>query len=386
MLGAGPPAQGDAKARGVRVLIAGGGTAGHVFPAIALAQRLAEAHGADVRFVGTERGLESRLVLQAGFAFTAVEARPFVGKPSWQAVAAPAVAIRSVRQCRPLAEEADVVVGMGGYVSVPTILAAARTRSPVVLHEQNAVPGMANRTLARIARVVALSFAESVRQFARSIRGRTVVTGNPVRETVAAVRENREALRKEAWRDLGLEEGRRTIVVFGGSQGALHVNEAALGAVRILEGRGDLQVLLLTGPAHLDSVERRLPRGRGILVRALAFLDRMDLALAAADLVVARSGATTIAEVTCCRLPSVLIPYPHHRDRQQELNARAVQRAGGASLLLDEDMTPRALADRILWLVDDEGRLREMAEHAAAWARPDAAEALAKVVQEAGAR
>jgi len=365
----------------VNVLIAGGGTAGHVFPALAVARRLAEG-GAEVRFAGTERGQEARLVPAAGFPFTPVEARPFVRKVSLRAAAAPWAALRSVGQCRPLVDWADVVLGMGGYVSVPASLAAIRSRRRLVLHEQNAVPGLANRTLARAARTVALSFGEAAKLLPK--RARTVVTGNPVRDEIVAVQADREALAKKARAELELEEGRTTVVVFGGSQGALHVNRAAADAFGILRGRGDLQVVVLTGPAHIDHVRRRLLVGGDLLVRALPFLDRMELAYAVADLVVARAGATTVAEVTVCGLPSLLVPYPYATARHQEANARVLQRAGAATVVMDDALSGPVLAARIGELASDLGRLRAMAERAAAWGRPDAARALATVVEDAG--
>ena len=189
----------------MRVLVAGGGTAGHVFPAIALAHELASA-GHEVRFAGTSAGQEGRLVREAGFELAIVEARPLERAFSLRALTAPVAAVRSVKACRPLVEAAEVVVGMGGYVSVPVVLAALRSRRPVVLHEQNAVPGLANRTFARPARAVALAFAEARRALPR--RARTVLTGNPVRADILAVAADRERLAKEARTGLRSEERR----------------------------------------------------------------------------------------------------------------------------------------------------------------------------------
>ncbi len=366
----------------MRVLIAGGGTAGHVFPALALARRLRDDRGADVRFAGTVTGQEASLVPEAGFQFTAVEARPLVRKVSLQALTAPAVALRSVGRCRPLVEDTDVVVGMGGYVSVPVALAAIRARRPLVLHEQNAVPGLANRTLARQARAVALSFAEVARMMPRRVR--TVVTGNPVRDEIVAVRANREALAKEARVELDLDENRTTVLVFGGSQGALQVNRATVDALRHLHDRWDLQLVLLTGPTHGDAISRALEHDGGLLVRALRFLDRMDLAYAVADVVVSRAGATTCAEITACGLPSLLVPYPYATGRHQEANARSLQRAGAAAIVMDDALSGPLLAARLTDLLDHRDRLVRMAERSAAWGSPGAAIALADVVEEAG--
>jgi UDP-N-acetylglucosamine--N-acetylmuramyl-(pentapeptide) pyrophosphoryl-undecaprenol N-acetylglucosamine transferase len=278
---------------------------------------------------------------------------------------------------------ADVVVGMGGYVSGPVVLAALRAGRPVVVHEQNAVPGLANRLFSRRARATALSFAEAAGRLPR--RARTVVTGNPVRDQVVRVNEDREALRKEALAELDLDPDRRTVLIFGGSQGALHLDRAAVGACRLLAGRNDLQLVLLTGEPHFREVRTALPSGTPLRIRALPFLDRMELAYAVADLVVARAGATSIAEITACGLPSLLIPYPHATGRHQEANARAIQRAGGASLLLDDRLSDASLAERVVNLIDHRERLEAMAERSRAWGRPDAAEALAAVVLGAAA-
>lgn len=365
----------------MRVLIAGGGTAGHVSPALALGRQLA-AGGDDVRFVGTATGLEARLVPAAGFSLALVEARPFVRAISPRALAAPVAAIRSIAQCRALVESADVTVGMGGYVSLPVGLAAIRSRRPLVLHEQNAVPGLANRVLARRARLVALSFVDAARRFPRSAR--SVVTGNPVREAILRVREDRAAIRKEAIAELDLDETRRTVAVFGGSQGALHVNEAMVDAVRRLGDRSDLQVLFQTGAAHLDHVARLLPSGGPLLIRPVGFLESMELAYALADLAVARAGANTVAELAVCGVPAILVPYPYATGRHQEANARALQRAGAARILLDDAIDGETLAAAITDLLEDPNRLARMSEAALTWARPDAAASLAALVRDAG--
>jgi len=362
----------------VKVTIAGGGTAGHVFPALAVGRELAE-RGVDVDFVGTAAGPEGRFVRDAGFPFREAEAVAVAGRGPLHKAAVPWRLYRAINSCLPLVESSDVVVGMGGYVSVPAVAAAVRLRRPVVLHEQNSVPGLANRWLARPARVVAVSFAETARSFPRRVR--TEVTGNPVREEIAAVRDQRAILAKEALRELDLEEGRRTLLIFGGSQGARRINAAAAGAIARLRDRSDLQIVFAAGQKNLDDVRAALPATDGLIVRLFPFLERMDLALAAADLAVCRSGATTVAEITCCGVPAVLVPYPHHKDRQQELNARILQRDGAAVMLSDEDLTAEVLASRVTDLLADEKRLQTMGARAELLGRPDAAAALAGLIE-----
>jgi len=361
-----------------RVIVAAGGTGGHLFPGLALASALAE-RGRDVAFVGTERGLESRVVPEAGFEFHAVPLEPFARKASPEAFRGPVAALRAVGRCRDVVRGAGAVLGMGGYVSVPTVIAARRERVPVVLHEQNAVAGLANRSLSHVSSAVALGFADADRSFPRQ---RVVVTGNPVRDSVLRVRDDRASLIEAARAAFGLEPGRRTIVVFGGSQGAAHVNEATIGATRILSGRTDLQMVLLTGQSHLESSRHDLPAGGPLIVRAVGFLDRMELVYAVADLVVSRAGASSVAEITVCGLPALFVPYPHAIAGEQEANARAVQRAGGASILMDDELTADSLAERILALVDHEQRLQSMCTRSAAFGTPDATKRLIDVIEE----
>jgi len=359
----------------MRFVVAAGGTAGHVYPGLARARALAD-EGHEVSFVGTKDHLEARLVPASGFGFHAVRARPFVRKVSLAAARAPFVALRTVGECRPLVRGADAVVGMGGYVSVPVVLAARRERVPIVLHEQNAVPGLANRLLSRLAGAVALSFGDAARFFPKAAS--LTVTGNPVRDAILRVPEDRQILAKEGREELELEDGRRTVVVFGGSQGALHVDRAAIGASRLMATRRDLQMVIITGPAHLEAIARAAPAADAPLrVRLFDYLERMDLAYACADLVVARAGATTVAEISVCGLPALLVPYPYATARHQEANARALQRSGGASIMLDEQLSAESLAGRIEGLMDHQERLAAMAERSRAFGRPDAADRLA---------
>jgi UDP-N-acetylglucosamine--N-acetylmuramyl-(pentapeptide) pyrophosphoryl-undecaprenol N-acetylglucosamine transferase len=367
----------------MRVVIGTGGTAGHIFPALATAARLRDRLGAEVLFVGRDRGQEARLVPAAGFPLEPIEALPFVRKLSPALLRAPVAALRAARRSRGIVRGADAVLGMGGYVSVPVSLAARKERIPLVLHEQNAVPGLANRVAARWARAVALAFAEAGRFLPRNAP--TVITGNPVRDQVLTVGDRRDELRKEALDVLELEDGRRTVVAFGGSQGAVRLNAAAVGACGALSNRSDLQVLLLSGTDHEDRVRQALPAGGALLVRVAGFLDRIELAYAAADLMVTRAGATTIAEASACGLPAILVPYPYATGRHQEANARALERAGGASLISDADLGPDVLADRIEAIIDHPERLDAMRRGSASFGRPDAADALAEVTADAAA-
>jgi UDP-N-acetylglucosamine--N-acetylmuramyl-(pentapeptide) pyrophosphoryl-undecaprenol N-acetylglucosamine transferase len=370
----------------VRIVIGTGGTAGHIFPALATGERLRDEYGATVVFVGTGTGQEAALVPGAGFPLELIDAVPFHRGVSLRAIRAPISAMRAAGTARRFIRGADAVLGMGGYVSVPVTLATRRERVPLVVHEQNAVMGLGNRLSSRWAAVVGLSFREAGRHLPR--RTRAVLVGNPVREEIVRAAARREELAAEAHSELGLEEGRTTILVFGGSQGALRLNRATLELAEILGDRDDLQILVAAGRRNHDEVVRRIPTSSSILVRAVSFLERMELAYAVADLAVSRAGATTVAELAVSGVPSILVPYPYATGNHQEANARALERAGGAVVLLDEQTSGRMLAALVQKLVQWPDRLPSMARAARAFGRPDAADALARLVASAapGAR
>lgn len=372
----------------MKVVLAGGGTAGHVFPALAVAEILRD-RGAEATFVGAARGQEARLVPAAGFPFLPVEVRSAQSRMSPGSVGALVMALRGSRFVRPVVAAADVAVGIGGYASAPAVLAARRTRTPLVLIEQNSVPGAVNRIGARWAWAVATTFAATADRLPSDAR--VVRTGNPVRPAILAVPERRADLRAEACAAFGLEPGRRTVVVLGGSQGALHLDQAIAEAVAVLIDRRDLQILVATGPAHLDVLRSAAtPTGSPgdpsrVLVRAVGFVERMDLALAVADLAVTRAGSGHVAELAVTGLPSILVPYPHATEDHQTSNARELVDAGAAELLPDAALSSERLADAILSVMQDHRRRSSMAAAAAGWAMPDAAVSIADLVEEAAA-
>jgi UDP-N-acetylglucosamine--N-acetylmuramyl-(pentapeptide) pyrophosphoryl-undecaprenol N-acetylglucosamine transferase len=360
-------------------VIAGGGTAGHIAPSIAIADRLRDA-GSTVEFVGTSDGQEAALVPAAGYAFHPVAAAPLRRELSLRTAIAPLVAIRAVGRAAPHVEGAGAVLGMGGYASIGAVLAARRAKIPVVLHEQNAVPGLANRVLARVATAIAITFRSSRTRFPPSVR--IEATGIPLRRSVLEVPARRTALAEEAGRALGLAPGRTTALVTGGSQGALHLDRTVAGAIPLLADRADLQLLVLTGPAHEDVVRPAARVVDGLAVTVVPFLPRMELALAVADLAVSRAGASSVHELAACGIPAILVPYPHATAGHQEANARELQRVGGAEVLLDRDLTAERLAEHVVALVDDERRRTRMSERARSWSTPDADRRVAELILE----
>ncbi|GIU96759.1 MAG: UDP-N-acetylglucosamine--N-acetylmuramyl-(pentapeptide) pyrophosphoryl-undecaprenol N-acetylglucosamine transferase [Actinomycetota bacterium] len=366
----------------MRVVVAGGGTAGHVAPGLALAARLRE-RGADVLFVGSRSGFEAELVPAAGVPFAGIEAEPFVRGLTWRALRGPVVALATSRRVGPLLDGADVVVGLGGYVSVPAGLAARRRRVPFVVHEQNAVPSLANRVLARWAAAVGISFADAAERF--PARARVERTGNPVRPQVLEVQGRRDAIAQEARRALGLVDGLPTVLVMGGSQGALSLDRAVAGALPSLVG-ADVQLLVLTGRDHVEVVRGPAGAGPAPPTVVVGFLERIELAYAVAEFAVARAGASAIAELAVCGIPAVLVPYPYATDDHQAANARELVRAGAAEVIPDAELSPSRLARCILDLMRDRDRRSAMAAAMRAWAIPDADARLAELVLEVAGR
>ncbi len=367
------------------ILLAGGGTAGHVFPALAVARELtARADDVEVVFVGVADRLEARLVPASGFELHTIAAVAIPRRPSPRLLQVPGALRAGVRACRTLITERRAVaaVTFGGYVSFPLDRAAFREQLPLVVHEQNSVPGLTNRVAARWADRVAVTFPGSAPRF--RYQERCVVTGNPVRSDVLEL--DRTARRAAALEAFGLDPERRTVLVFGGSQGARSINRAIVDAH---ERWGDrpVQVLHATGVVGYTAAARaweeaRAAHPKGPPVRLVEFIDDMAGAYAAADVVVCRAGATSIAELTVLGLPSVLIPSPHATADHQRENAHALARTGGAAVIDDAELTGERLVDTLIPLLDDPGAYAAMALGARAFGRPDAAQAVARLVLE----
>jgi UDP-N-acetylglucosamine--N-acetylmuramyl-(pentapeptide) pyrophosphoryl-undecaprenol N-acetylglucosamine transferase len=382
---------------GRTVLVAGGGTAGHVFPALAVARELQHL-APDVRpvFVGVRDRLEADLVPAAGFEIHYIDAVAIPRRVSPRLLRVPFALRSAVRACEQIAAEQGAVgvVTFGGYVAFPVTRAAARARLPLVIHEQNAAPGLANRIAARWADRVAVTVPGSVHRFPRAAT--CAVTGNPVREEVldlalAHGRDrdrdgDRDGERGRARERFGLEPHLPTLLVFGGSQGARRINRAvvaatprwASGRIQILHAAGRMQ--LAETAAAWDRARRAAPDGPP--ARVVDFIDSMADAYAAADVVVCRAGATSIAELTVLGIPSVLVPYPHATGDHQTLNAEALRRAGGAVLVPDDELDGPALVAAVEPLLTDPERHRAAANAARAFGRPDAAANVARLLLE----
>lgn len=358
----------------LRVLFAGGGTGGHLMPGAAIASALSDAMpGARCLFLTTPRRSEQHChsVLRP-FETAEVPAARWGGlvrKLRFALTSLPA-ASRSLEVMRDFQPHA--VVGLGGYSCVVPVLVARALALPTMILESNAVPGRVVRLLAPAVDCVQLQWREARRRLSGR---RTVVTGNPVRPSL--LEGNPIAARQR----LGLAPERVTLLVMGGSQGALAINQGLEAALRHLCRNGEtgpesLQILHLTGPRHLEEA-RRTPVGRDLIYRPLGFLDRMEDAYAAADVVLGRAGGSTLAETTALGLPSLLVPYPHATDGHQLANAQVLARAGAALVIRQNHLTPDLLADLLQEVAERPGWLRSMAQHARTLGRPRAAQSVA---------
>ncbi len=354
----------------MRVLIAAGGTGGHIYPGIAVAKEVMRRDPSSaVRFVGTARGLENRLVPQAGFELSLIESAGLKNVGAAGKLKGLLVLPKSFFAARRLLREfgPDVVVGAGGYVSGPVLLTASLMRIRTLVMESNALPGFTNRQLARFVDAAAVSFDESLKYF----RGKGVNIGNPVR------REFFEVGRK------GRDPRRFSLLVFGGSQGARAINEALVAALPLLERhRQTLSIVHQTGESDFEKV-RAGYEAAGWTERAdvRKYIDDMVARFGESDLIVCRAGATTTAELIAAGKASLMVPFPFAADDHQRKNAEALERAGASRMVLQQDATGERLAKEIGELVEDPQRVTRMEEAARSLARGDAAVAAVDLME-----
>jgi undecaprenyldiphospho-muramoylpentapeptide beta-N-acetylglucosaminyltransferase len=359
--------------------IAGGGTAGHVIPGLAIARALVERDHpkSTIHYVGSARGIERELVPAAGFPLVLLPGRGIQRRLTAANLAALAGLVRAAAMALGLVarHRPRVVVALGGYASVPVALAAALWRVPVVVAEQNAVPGAANRLVARFAKAAAVSFPGTPLP-------RAVVTGNPVRDEVLVVDRRRD--RDGARAALGIEPGRRVVLVFGGSLGALRINRATVDAVRRWRDRADLAVRHVVGDRDWALIQSELSgvADAAVQYQPVRYEHDMPRAMAAADLAVCRSGSSTCFELAAVALPAILVPSPNVTGDHQTANARQLEAAGGAVVVTDAELDGSRLVAEVDSLLADPDRLEALAAGLRSFARPDAADRVADLVEE----
>lgn len=345
----------------MRVLIAGGGTGGHVFPALAVGGEFAKRND-QILFVGTEKGLESELVPKRGWEIEFLSAPRWKGQSKLQRMCAVfQIPVSVLKAWRLISKRRpDLVVGVGGYASAPVLLAASLRGKPTLIMEQNSVPGLANRILGRFVKRVCVTYPESAEYFNER---KVMLTGNPVREEI-----------KKVGMELPSYEGKFVVMCFGGSQGAKSINEAMLASLRFLrEKAANIKIIHQIGSSMDVDVVKDIYKKEGFEAEVYRFIDDIAGCYSRAHLAVCRAGATSVAELMVVAKPAVLVPYPFAANNHQEHNARYVAENGGAVLVLNGNLTGEKMAELISSFINEPKKLKEMNEAMKKLAKPDAA-------------
>lgn len=350
---------------GVRVIIAGGGTGGHLYPGIALAQEFERRGATEIMFIGTAYGVENNVLPKTHYRFKKIWMRGLQRKLTPKNLLFPARLLVSLFQCAAIIMRfrPKVVIGTGGYVSGPALMAALIMRAPTVIQEQNSYPGLVNRLLGRWVTQVHVTYEASVRYFKNRM---VFVSGNPVRG------EFQNISRGEAVKKFKLDKTKITLFVFGGSQGARAINERMISCIHHLLKLSDLQILWAAGVSDFERVSASC-QGLAGRVTILPYIEDMAAAYAVADIALCRAGATTLAEIAICGIPSILVPYPYAAAGHQNFNARTMAEAGAAILIFEPDFTESALIANVTDLVNNREKRIRMSEAARRLGRPNAA-------------
>ncbi|MBW7455294.1 undecaprenyldiphospho-muramoylpentapeptide beta-N-acetylglucosaminyltransferase [Paenibacillus sepulcri] len=363
----------------MRIVLTGGGTGGHIYPALAIGRQVKEeAPDSSILYIGSPKGLESRIVPAQGIAFEPVEITGFRRKLSLDNVKTIMRFLRGVRRSKQLLREfkPDVVVGTGGYVCGPVVYAAAKLGIPTLIHEQNAVSGLTNQFLTRYADCVAVSFKDSLSQFKRSKHA--VYTGNPCATHVV------RASRDNGFKSLGLPAGSQIVLMVGGSRGAKAMNDAMVDMAGMVMRMPKVHFVFVTGESYYESTMKRMKdaqQGQPANLHVRPYLHNMPEVLAASKLIVSRSGASSLAEITALGVPSILIPSPNVTNNHQEANARSLADAGAAEMILERDLSGSKLFERVTRLIGAEELLTKMGLAALTLGMPQSASLIGQEIK-----
>ncbi|MCM3123402.1 MULTISPECIES: undecaprenyldiphospho-muramoylpentapeptide beta-N-acetylglucosaminyltransferase [Bacillaceae] len=364
----------------MKIAVSGGGTGGHIYPALALIREIQKKdEKVEFLYIGTEKGLESKLVPRENIPFKSIHITGFKRKLSFENVKTVLRFLKGVRDSKKMLKEfnPDVVIGTGGYVCGPVVYAAAKMGIPTIVHEQNSVPGLTNKFLSRYVDKVAICFEEARQFFPEQ---KVELTGNPRASEVLG----QDGIKGRL--SAGLKLKVPTVLIFGGSRGARPINEAVVKSLTELSSK-PYQVLYVTGDVHFEEVQKEVELvGNPENVIIKPFIHNMPEVLSGVDLTVARAGATTLAELTSLGIPSILIPSPYVTDNHQEKNARALSENGAARLLLEKDLTGPKLVESIDQILGHEQKLADMKKAAKKLGIPDAAQRLYRLMEELAAK
>lgn len=363
----------------MRIIVSGGGTGGHIYPAITLIKAMQKlVDSCEILYVGTKEGLEADIIPQEGLPFRTIDIRGFARKISVANLVTLMKTVGSLWESRKIIRDfqPDIVIGTGGYVCGPILLTASLMGVPTMIQEQNVIPGITNRILSRFVDKIAVGYADAGKYF--HDREKIVFTGNPIRPEVLT------ATRAEGFAELGLDPGKRTVLISGGSRGARSINQAMLEIHRYFAENKTVQLLHVTGKNEYNGIVGNLMQ-MGIDITSTGnisikpYLHNMPKALAIADLAIFRAGAVGLAELTALGVPAILIPYPYAAENHQELNARVMEQQGAAVVIRDCDLKGKTLLKIVKELIGDSARLAGMAQASKRLGKPEAAESIARL-------
>ena len=363
----------------MRVVVSGGGTGGHIYPALAFMRYLEKQEDVEYLYIGTKRGLESKIVPQAGYAFESIKIEGLKRSLSLENLKTAYYMVTSVIKARKILKEfkPDVVIGTGGYVCAPVLFAASLLKIPTIIHEQNSVAGVTNKFLAKWVNKIAICFDDVKKDFA-SYSEKVVLTGNPRGQEVVEIKKNPEYLDS-----IGVQTDLPIVVIFGGSRGSERMNEVF---VEALEGFADknYHVIMITGEVHYDKINNQITNLEKSLpnVSAFPYIKDMPQLFQNVDLVVCRSGATTLTELTALGLASILIPSPYVTNNHQEANARSLVDQGAASMILEKELNAQTMLAEIDHILLDSHKKEAMATSAKKMGITDASSRLTSMIHE----
>jgi len=359
----------------MKVIIAGGGTGGHLFPGIALAESIIKRYqDARIVFVGTQKGLEAKVIPRIGYELRFISVKGFIGKALGDKAKSLWSLAKSMSESKKIIDSfsPDIVFGVGGYASLPLVLMASFKKVPSIILEQNTVPGLANKILGKVASAIAITYPETVEHFPRE---KVYLTGTPIRKRIL------EGDREKAKELFNLEEGRITVLVFGGSLGARKINKAMTDALSyLLPLKNSIQIIHQTGEADYNWVLAEY-RNLSFKTTVIPFIYDMPEAYSWADLIICRAGASTVAEITALGKASILVPYPYAAYNHQEMNARRLLSRGACELILDREINGEILAKKINRILNNPEIRREMEMVSRAFGKSNAGEKIIEIAE-----
>lgn len=362
----------------MKAVITGGGTGGHIYPALAVAEEL-EKRGWEILYLGSDRRMEAEIVPKVGFDFKALSVRPLPRKLSKKIISSlfynTKAFFKSLKLIRDF--KADIVIGTGGFVAGPVVLAGSLLRKKTIIHEQNAYPGITNKLLAKVVDKVCLNFSESA-DYLKVKENKIEITGNPVRPKILNVE------RAKAYRELNLNSEFKTILITGGSLGAEVINQNIIELYKYAV-QNNIQILHLSGKKNYNQLLAKLKNNNlepeNPLLNIIAYLDEMEYALAAADLIIARAGATGLAEITTCAKASILIPFAAAAENHQLVNARALQKNNAALVIEEAELNEDLLLEKVKLIIENEEKLKSMSAAAGEMSQKDSLANIIRIIE-----